>query len=169
MEKSTLSQIIIPIIILILFIVGIYGVLRLRDSIAQPPEVTVNVEDEAVVTQETYVVTGTTEAEELYINNNKVEIAEDNSFSYQVPLVVGENTITVKATSNGKTTEFTKTITRTAPVAKTPPATSANDLSDSGPAENIGIVGLAGTILAGYLYTRTRGRKQAKVSYKLFT
>jgi hypothetical protein len=172
MDRSTLSQIIIPVVILILFVIGIYGVVRLRNNIGNnnPPTLSVNVEENSKTTNDKLVLSGTTSAQDITVNGNKVDVDKEGNFSYQVPLNPGENKITATATANGKTTTLERTIVREGTVAATPPPGGAQGLTESGPAENIGIVGLTGLIIAGYYYLRSRSRHQhQKVSYKLFT
>ena len=163
MNRSILSQILVPVLILILFVVGIYGVVRLRNNIDKEPTLDVSVEDNSATTNDTLDLAGTTSARDLTINNNKVNVANDGSFSYQVILNKGANKLTFVATTNGKSTTIERTITRE--VVSVP---SSDNLTDSGPAENIGIVGLTGLIFAGYYYLASK-RRNTKTSYKLFT
>jgi len=167
MNRSTLSQILIPIAILILFVVGIYGVVKVRNNAGgNAPSLSVNVEDKSTTTNDKLLLSGSTDGKELSVNGNKVDVGSDGTFTYQLPLVAGANKITFSATSNGKTTTVERTITRQVAVTKQPQ--TGGGLSNSGPAENVGIIGLTGLVLAVFYYFRSRN-KGDRDGYKLFT
>lgn len=77
------------------------------------PQVVISSPEEfEVVPQNSVVVKGRTQPETvLTINSQKIEIASDGSFSQEISLLPGTNTITIQATNKfGKTTEIKRSV-----------------------------------------------------------
>ena len=166
-------SVIIPILLVIIFIVALWGVISLQAS-TEKPSLTISLPNSSSTNQSTISINGkTAPSADLTINGHKITVDINGNYSDQIRLNPGQNTFTFKAKQdNSKTTTITRTVTRVMPVVQAPqpavptPTTNKN-LAATGPTENIGIVGLVGILLSLYLYLKTR--KRTNKTYRIFT
>lgn len=96
--------------IIVLFLSYLFNEYRIYKS---APQIIISSPEELeVISNDSTVVKGRTQPETvLSINGQKVEIAQDGSFSQEISLLPGTNTITIHATNKfGKTTEIKRSV-----------------------------------------------------------
>lgn len=170
MEK-TWQEIAILIVLLIFFVGGIIGIFMARRSVvnSQQPSVAVNMEDTTYTDKSSITVTGKADnAKTVTVNGQEVQTDQDGNFSASVNLSNGENKLVVVAKNDSKTAEANKVVVKTEGKSVAGTSTgqnqaqpnSSNNLNQSGPAENIGMVGFAAIFLSLFYYFEKR--KQAE-------
>jgi hypothetical protein len=165
MEK-TWQEIAILIILLIFFVGGIIGIFAARKSLtgAQQPSVSVNLDDTTYTDKSSISVTGKADnAKTVTVNGQEVQTDKDGNFSASVSLNNGENKLAVVAKNDSKQAEANKTVVKeeNKGVAGTSTGQAPaidNNLNQSGPTENIGMVGLAAIFLSlVYYFEKKKG------------
>lgn len=168
----------IPIILLVVFILAIFGVLKLQESFKKPLKLEVSLPDSTTTTEEKINVTGSiTKGALLKINDETITTDTEGNFSYQSYLSPGENKISfITESANSEPVTVVKYVTRNGPSLITDIGTPAkaakrtDSLSSSGPKETIGFIGLTGIIFSLYIFGISRKKKSKSLSdYKLFT
>ena len=173
-------QALVPIILLVIFVFAIWGVIKLQNSFKEQPKLNVSLPDISSSTEPSIGVTDkVTPKSEVTVNGKKVAVDEDGNFSYLYTLSSGENKLIFKAKKNNEVTTVEKIVKNETPAATTAPnkngstsstVVSASSLANSGPVENVGIVGLLGIILSLYFYRKSKKQHQGILtSRKLFT
>lgn len=165
------KQVAILVFLLILFLIGIFGLLGLRRNLTKAPSVQVSMEDVTYTDKDKIAISGTTDKNaDLKINGQPVPVGNDGSFSFDQALSEGNNTVKIEATSNGKTTTVEKTVVRQAPASTEAPQPqegarqpqAGGELNNSGPIENImGTFGLTAILLSYLRFRKIRKAAQA--------
>jgi len=160
-----------PIMLLILFVIAIFGVFGLSKSMTKKPELSLISGDNIVTDQSEVPITGVVKnTSKLTINDKTVAVGQDGSFSTTVPVNVGENNVSVVAGNTPKVTQSVK-VTREE-VAKAITATSTelsgSNLTTSGPVENVmGSAGLAAIIMSLAIYYKSKRWKPLQKAISL--
>jgi hypothetical protein len=141
------------------FVIAIFSVFGLTKSIMKPPVLTLTSSNNIVTDQDLVPVTGVVKnTSVLTINNITVALAKDGSFSTNIPVNVGENSVQIVAGNSSKITQTIK-VTRKE-IAKAIPATSTsinNNLTTSGPVENtMGSIGISALIVSFLVYRKSK-------------
>lgn len=168
-------QLIVPIFLVVIFMIAIWGVLRLQAP-STPPSINVSLPNTLTTDSNNVVITGkTTSGANLTINGSTIKV-NDGKFSDKVGLKAGQNTITFIASQDSKTTTITRVVTYSVPVAKAPvpivtvTVPGSNNLAKTGPDQNIGIIGLTGILISLFIYRKTKKPKADKgPKFKTFT
>jgi hypothetical protein len=176
-SMSIWKQLLVPVVLLIIFSLAIWGIVRLQKNFQEQPTLDVSLPDISTSTEENINITGkVTSKAELMVNNKKILVDKDGNFSYLLALNQGENKVVFKAKQGQSDPVIVeKIINREAKAVKAPAAgapsetVKAESLAASGPAENMGIVGLAGLLLSYLIYRKTAKGRFNLVSRKLFT
>jgi hypothetical protein len=187
MKKNLWQEMLTPILLLIVFVIAIFGVVNLNKSLKNPPKLTISGPTSVSTTAEKLVVSGQVDPKaKLTVNGKVVKADKSGGYSYTTTLKEGAQTVEVIAVRFFSEHKEKVTITRTpvetkvaATPAETPsktvasgaviPASTTSDLSDSGPVESVmGAFGLASLLVCFYLY-RKSSKNTLKSSYKAFT
>jgi len=177
-SKTLLKEILVPITLIIIFGLLIWGVIKIQDSFQVKPNLEVRIPEISNTTEESINLTGKTLSKAaVTVNGKKVVVDKSGNFSYLFLLNPGENKIVFKA-QNGASDPNTveKIVIReqkplTAVLGNSNSSGQAGTpLTSSGPNENIGILGLIGLVFSLGLYSKSRkiGKKD-DLKYKLFT
>lgn len=113
-HRFVLTPRLLVVLVGLLVVVGIFGYIGWQFlQLAVPPKIIITSPNNDTVTTPTLILSGQTEAgSELFINGSPVLIGVDGSFSEQISLVDGVNTVTVRARNKlGKTSEVVKNYT----------------------------------------------------------
>lgn len=161
-------------VLLILFVVAIFGVFGLTKSSTKVPVITLVSGDNIVTDQSEVPVTGIVKnTGKLTVNDKPIVVSQDGSFSTLVPVNLGENKVTIIAGSESKVTQDIK-ITREEPekaiTATSTTATTAGDsnLTTSGPVENVmGSAGLAAILMSLAIYRKSKRWKPLQKAISL--
>jgi hypothetical protein len=174
LQTLKLGQIIWPLFIILVILgigVGIYNYQKNVTANKLPTvEVTSPTDNQKVNTQTTKVTGTVEEGSKVMIGNKQVTVDEAGSFTYNLPLNAGENTVTIVVTGkNGKSNITTRRITYTIPVTASTQYTNqavAGSLSKSGP-ENFWIpeAALIAAAAVGYFMTRQELAKALNRQY----
>ncbi len=149
-----------PIFLLIIFVIALFAVFNLTKNITKPPFITLTSSNDIVTDQTSVPVTGTVKnTSALSVNNQKVTVGKDGSFSTTTPVNIGDNTINVVAGSSTKVTQTVKVMREE--IAKAITATNSesggSNLTTSGPTENVmGSFGFAAIIVSLVIYRKSK-------------
>ncbi len=164
--RKVWQELLILAIILIIFVYAFINVSKLQNKFAASPSLTSNLSELSTVSSEIITISGKTDkGVVLTLNDKEIEEDDNGNFSTTINLNNGENKIVLSAKNkNGKTSTIEKTITKLvvqSPTTTTVPSKSVlssqagADLAASGPAENMGILGLVLIILSVYIYSKS--------------
>jgi len=177
-----------PVFLMILFVIGVFGVVSLSNSMKNPPKLTISGSKEVTTTADKVMISGTTDPKaDLDINEKKVAVDKNGGFTYTTgTLKEGTQTFEVVAsrlfasrTEKIKVTKNTLapkvstspvvTSTPSAATSKKSTVTTESGTPTSGPAESVfGAFGL--TLLAFSVYAYKKSLKIAnQTTYKSFT
>jgi hypothetical protein len=169
-------QLLIPLVLLIVFVIAVWGVINLQGSLKAEPKLDVSLPDLSTSTEGNVNIAGkVTPKTDVSVNDKAISVGDDGNFSYIYVLSPGENKLIFKAEKDGKEAAVEKIVTYSAPVANKPSqsiggAEGTDSLATSGPAENVGILGLVGVISSLWLYLRSRKKQLSSIpTYKIFT
>ncbi|MFA5197525.1 MAG: hypothetical protein WC437_03855 [Patescibacteria group bacterium] len=180
-SKPLWKQLLVPITLVIIFVLLVWGVYRIQRSFQVQPNLDVAIPEISNTQEDSINLTGKTASDAtVTINDKKIAVNKDGNFTYLYILNPGENKIIFKAKkdSSEPTTVEKIVVREPKPIVTTSPSSGPSlqnvsnnsGLTTSGPAENIGIIGLAGIIISSGLYFKSlKKAKKIIPSYKLFT
>jgi hypothetical protein len=157
MSGSDWYELFVPVFLLGLFVLALFGVYRFKGDLIKAPLLTVESGNEIVTSEDSLTIKGTTEKNvgKLLINGSKVEPDNVGNFTTNVPLNSGQNQIKVVA-YNYEMNKSVKEINVTREVKSesvlgsnsgqsqsVTPSTQMTEMSSSGPEENIAVLGIS--------------------------
>jgi hypothetical protein len=170
-RKAIWKEFATPMALLIMFVVAIFGVLGLTKNLTKAPELSLTSGDNIVTDQAEVPITGVVKnTNKLSVNDKVVTMGQDGSFSVLVPVMLGDNVVSVEAGSGTKITRDVK-ITReevAKAITAVSTATTTASLSPSGPVENVvGSTGLAAVLMSLAIYRKSIRRKPLQKAISL--
>jgi hypothetical protein len=157
MKGSDWYELFVPIFLLGLFVLALFGVYKFKGNLIKAPLLTVESGNEIITSEDSLTVKGTTEknVSKLLINGSKVEPDSAGNFTANVPLVSGQNQIKVvaynyemnKSVREVNVTKETKSESvlgsNSEQSQSVEPSTQVTEMSNSGPTENIAVLGIS--------------------------
>jgi hypothetical protein len=167
--KDIWKEFAVPFMLLILFVVAIFGVLNLTKNVAKPPVITLSSSDEIVTDQTSVPVSGTVKnTNVLTINNKAVTLNKDGNFNTNIPVNIGENSISIVAGNSTKVTQTVKVTREEVAKAIIATSTSGTGLATSGPAENLmGSIGFGAIVVSLLIYRKSKRRNPLQKAVSL--
>lgn len=170
-EKNWLDVAIL-VVLLAVFVFGLFGVIGLRNNLAKAPTLSVALDDTTVTSADSIEVKGTaTPGAKVQINGKDVQTDKSGNFSATETVNAGSNKMEVVAKNGNKTTTVDKQVVKEESDQSVAGATdggqntgnkpsggqNGQNLNQSGPVENIwGIFGLTSIFVSLFYYFERR-------------
>lgn len=157
--KDLWKEFAMPLMLMVLFVVALFGVYGLSNTFSKAPTIELISGSDIVTDQADVPITGVVKnTSKLSANGREVSVSADGGFSTVIPVSLGENNVELVAGDKNQAKTNVRIVREE--VAKAITATNtgitSSDLADSGPVETFfGSFGLAALILSLVVYRRS--------------
>ena len=176
MDKTIWQHILTPLLLLIFFIIAIFGVVKMTVNIKNSPKLVIKGPTDIITSSENVIITGTADPKAtLSVDGATVPIDKDGNFTYTVATKEGEQKINFVLekwySTNSKIVNVKKEIAQeTKGFSAQNTFISKAALSDSGPSYGLfGALGATAIIVASLWYMKSLNTHNENFGYRLFT